>query len=48
MWEVEQDWDLDAVPVEKQKPIEITKQKPDVEKKTAKSRNEERMRDKNR
>jgi len=48
MWEVEQDWDLDAVPIEKQKPIEITKQKPEAEKKTAKSRNEERMRDKNR
>ena len=48
MWEVEQDWDLDAVPVEKQKPIEITKQKPEAEKKTARSRNEERMKDKNR
>lgn len=48
MWEVEQDWNLDAVPVEKQKPIDITKQKPEAEKKTAKSRNEERMREKNR
>lgn len=47
MWEVEQDWDLDAVPLEKQKPADITKQKPEAEKKTAKMRNEERMRERN-
>lgn len=28
-WEVEQDWDVYGIPVEKQKPMAITKQKPD-------------------
>lgn len=44
-WDVEQDWDLGIVPLNKQKPLEITKQKPD-EKKTVKNRNAERARQK--
>lgn len=46
-WDVEQDWNLNAVPVDKQKPLDITKQKPD-EKKTVKGRNAERERQKRR
>ena len=44
-WDVEQDWDLRATPVAKQKPLDITKQKPD-EKKSVKGRNAERERKK--
>ncbi len=44
-WDVEQDWSLKATPVNQQKPLEITKQKPD-EKKSVKSRNAERERNK--
>lgn len=44
-WDVEQDWILGTVPLNKQKPLEITKQKPD-EKKTVKGRNAERARKK--
>ncbi|MCM1108403.1 MAG: Ig-like domain-containing protein [Clostridium sp.] len=33
-WEVEQDWDVRGIPLVKQKPPAITKQKPDKEKKT--------------
>lgn len=46
-WEVEQDWDITRVPVSQQKPLDITKQKPDKEK-TVKNRNAERERAKNR
>ncbi len=42
-WEIEQDWDLNTVPAEKQKPEAITKQKPEAEKQTARSRNIERL-----
>lgn len=44
-WDVEQDWNLNAVPVDRQKPLEITKQKPD-EKKSVRGRNAERERNK--
>lgn len=44
-WDVEQDWSLRATPVNRQKPLEITKQKPD-EKKSVKGRNAERERKK--
>ncbi len=47
LWDVEQDWDLHAVPVIKQKPAAITKQKPDKEK-TIQKRNAEREREKHR
>ena len=40
-WEVEQQWDILGIPVMKQKPQKITKQKPDKEKKL-KERNKER------
>lgn len=46
MWEVEQDWDLNAVPVLQQKPKELVKQKADKQKQTAKSRNEDRLKEK--
>ncbi|MDR1763941.1 MAG: Ig-like domain-containing protein [Dysgonamonadaceae bacterium] len=39
--EVEQEWDLNALPTEKQKPLEITKNKPE-QKKAKRSRDEER------
>ncbi len=45
-WDVEQDWDLNAVPADRQKPLDITRQKPD-EKKSVKGRNAERERKKN-
>ena len=32
-WEVEQDWDVRGIPLIKQKPLDITKQKPDKKKK---------------
>jgi PKD repeat protein len=44
-WEVRQDWNVADTPVSKQKPLEITKQKPDSERKV-KSRNAERAREK--
>lgn len=44
-WDVEQDWNLNAVPLDKQKPLDMTKQKPD-EKKSVKGRNAERERKK--
>ncbi|MBQ8592721.1 MAG: Ig-like domain-containing protein [Bacteroidaceae bacterium] len=47
LWDMRQDWDLQATPLEKQKPLEITKQKPDTEKKK-KSKNAERERQKRR
>ena len=40
-WDVSQDWDIHALPLNKQKPLEITKQKPDKEKKIQ-NRNAER------
>ena len=45
-WDVSQDWDINAVPRGKQKPMVITKQRPDKEK-TIKNRNAERERQKN-
>ncbi len=47
LWDIRQDWDIFAIPMEKQKPLEITKQKPDGEKKI-KDRNAERERMKRR
>jgi hypothetical protein len=47
MWDVEQDWNVEATPVEKQKPAEIKKTKEESKKKTAKDRNLERLRQKN-
>ena len=44
-WDVEQDWAPLEIPVAKQKPAEITKQKPDKEK-NIKQRNKERERQK--
>ncbi len=46
-WEVEQDWNVRGIPLNKQKPEAITKQKPDAEKKI-KQRNAERRREMNR
>lgn len=43
-WDLRQDWDIRAVDVARQKPIAITKQKPDKEKKL-KNRNAERDRE---
>jgi hypothetical protein len=42
-WEITQDWNPTALPLAKQKPQKITKQKPDKEK-TIKNRNAERQR----
>lgn len=42
-FDISQDWDINATPIEKQKPQEIVKQKPDKEK-SVKSRNKERER----
>lgn len=44
-WDVDQDWDFDAVPITAQKPLAITKQKPDKEK-TIQNRNAEREKNK--
>lgn len=44
-WDISQDWDVTAVPLEKQKPEEIVKQKPDKEK-SIKNRNAEREKNK--
>lgn len=41
LWDMRQDWNVSALPVEKQKPLEITKQKPE-EKKEKRSKNAER------
>ena len=41
LWDMRQDWDIHATPVAKQKPLEITKQKPE-EKKERRSKNAER------
>jgi len=41
LWDMRQDWNLSALPIEKQKPLEITKQKPE-EKKEKRSKNAER------
>jgi hypothetical protein len=41
LWEIEQDWNVRGIPIEKQKPEAITKQKPEAEKKI-KQRNAER------
>lgn len=41
LWDMRQDWDITALPIEKQKPLEITKQKPE-EKKERRSKNAER------
>lgn len=46
LWDLRQDWDIETTPVEKQKPLEITKQKPEEEKKV-RNRNAERERRKN-
>ena len=45
LWDMEQDWDIHATPVDRQKPMAITKQKPDKEK-TIKNRNAEREKNK--
>ena len=44
-WDIEQDWAPLEIPRTKQKPLEITKQKPDKQK-SVKNRNEERERKK--
>lgn len=46
-WEIRQTWNIADTPVEKQKPLAITKQKAEAEKKI-KSRNAERLKEKNR
>jgi hypothetical protein len=40
-WDITQDWNINDFPLDKQKPLEITKQKPD-QNRTIKSRNAER------
>lgn len=45
-WEITQDWTPTAIAVAKQKPAKITKQKPEKEKASMKSKNEERLRQK--
>lgn len=45
LWDVEQDWDIHATPLTQQKPMAITKQKPDKAK-TIKNRNAEREKNK--
>ena len=44
-WDIEQDWNIRSIETCKQKPLEITKQKPD-KKKDIKSRNREREEEK--
>lgn len=46
LWDIRQDWDINATPITVQKPIDITKQKPDNQKQK-KSKNAERERKKN-
>lgn len=41
LWDMRQDWNVSALPIEKQKPLDITKQKPE-EKKERRSKNAER------
>ena len=43
LWQVKQDWDVRGIPLMRQKPVKITKQKPD-KKKQIKQRNQERGR----
>lgn len=43
LWQVKQDWDVRGIPLMRQKPLKITKQKPD-KKKQIKQRNQERGR----
>ena len=45
-WEIEQNWNIHEVPREKQKPVDVTKNKPQ-QKKTNKDKNEEYNREKN-
>ncbi len=45
-WDIEQTWQLKALPIDKQKPKAITKQKADATKQTPRSRNAERERQK--
>lgn len=45
MWDVSQDWDIHAVPLTQQKPIAITRQRPDKAK-TIRNRNAEREKNK--
>lgn len=44
-WDLRQDWDIRAVRLDRQKPMAVTKQKPDKQKKV-RNRNEEREREK--
>ena len=44
-WDVSREWNLTARPLYKQKPMAITKQKPDKQKQQLKNRNMERARD---
>ncbi len=43
-WDISQDWNVDALPLNRQKPEELIKQKADAEKKTAAGKNAERER----
>ena len=42
-WEISQSWNITALPIYKQKPEKITKQKADKKKETSHTRNEERL-----
>lgn len=44
LWGVNQDWNLNTVPLDRQKPQELKKQKPDEAKKTTQDREKERQR----
>lgn len=46
LWDLRQDWNVEAVPIMEQKPLDITKQKPETEKKRQ-NKNAERERRKN-
>ncbi|MDR0745687.1 MAG: Ig-like domain-containing protein [Mediterranea sp.] len=46
LWQLEQDWDVTSVPLDKQKVDDLKKQKPDEDKKKRESRNAERNRNK--
>lgn len=45
-WDIDQTWRVDAVPITRQKPDEITKQKADKEKTTAHEKNVQRLKEK--
>lgn len=45
-WDIEQTWNVNALPLTRQKPEEIVKQKAEAEKQTAHGRNEQRMKEK--